>query len=310
MNTNRYDGQSSNVYHDQSNTHLDKSRSHTRSSCSIDRVGATSIQRNKHPRIMIMGFAKSGTTALRISLLMHPNVTGCNCELRFFDLHYSDGLCQYISKIKNPEPSQIILEDSPGYVLHPRVVFPRLFESLRQFNLKLSDLKFIVILRHPVVRAISGFLQRQQTKEFDEVAIYSNGEPNLSHSSIKKSRYSYYVKQVLEFVPLNQICFVNGDMLRTDPVLLMNKLEKCLGLPLKISSRNYKYNKERKLFCFVINNKVECPTKGKGRPHPAINKRTADILMKLYEPYNKELYNITGEDYGWDYNYDGIDIKN
>ena len=30
--------------------------------------------------------------------------------------------------------------------------------------------------------------------------------------------------------------------------------------------------------------------------------------MKFYEPYNKELYQITGEDYGWDYNYDEIGI--
>lgn len=45
-----------------------------------------------------------------------------------------------------------------------------------------------------------------------------------------------------------------------------------------------------------------------GRVRLNITKRTADALMKFFGPYNKELCEIIGEDYGWDYNYDENDI--
>ena len=264
--------------------------------------------------MIIIGFMKSGTYALTTSLQMHPNIIGNNAqEIKFFDNYHSNGLCWYIDQMRDPGPSQVMLEDSPTYVLYCPVVFPRLLKALQNFQLKLSELKFIVIFCHPIVRAISDFVHWKvhhlnSTSTFDELAIDSNGHPNLEFNSIATTRYSYYIKQCLNFVPSNQICFVNGDMLRTNPVLLMIKLEKCLGLPSNISSSNFVYNKRRGLYCFVINNKIKCPsTTKKGRPHPRINRRTADLLMKFYEPYNKELYEITGEDYGWDYNYDGID---
>ena len=286
-----------------------------KSHCSIDRYNVTNFQRRKFPRMIIIGFMKSGTYALTTSLQMHPNIIGNHAqEVKFFDNYHANGLCWYIDQMRDPRPSQVMMEDSPTYVLYCPVVFPRLINALHYFGLKLNELKFIVIVRHPIVRALSDFVHWKvhhlnSTSTFDEMAIDSSGQPNLEFSSVSTTRYSYYIKQCLEFVPSNQICFVNGDMLRTNPALLMNKLEKCLGLPPNISSSNFVYNKDRKLYCFVIDNKVKCPsTVKKGRPHPKITRRTADILMKFYESYNKELYEITGEDYGWDYNYNEIDI--
>ncbi|XP_065909915.1 heparan sulfate glucosamine 3-O-sulfotransferase 5-like [Dysidea avara] len=282
--------------------------------CDIDRYNVSDLQR-KFPRLFIIGFGKSGTYALTKSLQMHPSIIGKEAqEIKYFDYLYSNGLCWYIGQMRDPGPSQFMLEDSPSYILHCSIVFPRLTEALKHFNLGLSDLKFIVIVRHPIVRAISDFVhwklhKPNNTKSFDDMAIDSKGHPILKFGSTSKSRYSFYIKQCLEFVPSNQICFVNGDMLKTSPVLTMNKLEKCLGLPSNISSDNFVFNRIRKNFCFIKNSEIECPsTSKKGRPHPKITRRTADILMKFYEPYNKELYEITGEDYGWDYNYDEIDI--
>jgi len=285
------------------------------SDCNVDRYYMNDLQKKKFPRLFIIGFGKSGTYAITKSLQMHPNIIGNDAqELKYFDAFYSKGSCWYMDQMKDPGPSQVMLEDSPSYILHCPIVFPRLIEVLKHLNLELSDLKFIVIVRHPIVRAISDFVHRKLhnpniTQSFDEMAIDSSGHPNLKFGVISKSRYSYYIKQCLEFVPSNQICFVNGDMLRNNPVLTMNKLEKCLGLPPNISSDNFAFNRIRKVYCFIKNNTIECPsTSKKGRPHPKITRRTAGILMKFYKPYNKELYQITGEDYGWDYNYDEIGI--
>jgi len=283
--------------------------------CNIDRFEATDMQRKKFPCLFIIGFPKSGTFALSKSLQMHPNVTGNNRrEMKFFNNYFSMGLCWYIDQIKDPGPSQIVLEDSPTYVIDCPAVIPRLFSVLKYFQLRLSELKFIITVRHPIVRAVSQYIQWKLhhlnvTSTFDEIAVNATGYPNLELYPIATSRYSYYIKQCLELVSPNQICFVNGDLLKTNPVLLMNKLEKCLGLPSHISSSNFVYNKERKLYCFVKDSTIHCPSiKSKGRPHPKITRRTVDILMKFYEPYNKELYQITGEDYGWDNNYDEIGI--
>ena len=285
------------------------------SNCNIDRFEVTDTQRKKFPRLFIIGFPKSGTFALSQSLQMHPNVTGNNGkEMKFFNNYFSKGLCWYINQMRDPEQSQIVVEDSPTYVIDCPVVIPRLISVVKYFQLRPSEFKFIIIVRHPIVRAVSQYIQwklhhSNVNSTFDEIAVNATGYPNLELYSIATTRYSYYIKQCLEFVPSNQICFVNGDMLRTNPVLLMNKLEKCLGLPSYISSSNFVYNKERKLYCFSKDDKIHCPNiKSKGRPHPKITRKNADILMKFYEPYNKELYQITGEDYGWDYNYDEIDI--
>jgi len=261
-----------------------------------------------------MGFPKSGTYALSESLQIHPNIAGRSTETKFFNNYYSMGLCWYIDQMTDPGPSKFVVEDSPTYVIDCPVVIPRLIRALKHFDLRLSELKFIIVVRHPIVRAVSQYIQWKlhqsyATGSFDELAINASGHPNVEFIAISTTRYSYYIKQCLEFVPLSQICFVNGDMLRTNPVLLMNRLEKCLGLSSNISSSNFVYNEERKLFCFVKDNTTKCPRiSSKGRPHPKITRRTADILMKFYEPYNKELYEITGEHYRWDYNYNGIDM--
>ncbi|XP_065911097.1 heparan sulfate glucosamine 3-O-sulfotransferase 6-like [Dysidea avara] len=283
--------------------------------CNIDRFEVTDPQRKKFPRLFIIGFPKGGTYAISESLQIHPNIIGNNGkEMKFFNNLFTMGLCWYIDQFRDPGPSQVVMEDSPTYVIDCPVVIPRLIRAIKYFQLRFSELKFIIIVRHPIARAISQYVQWKLhhlnvSKTFDEIAVNATGHPNLELYSIATTRYSYYIKQCLEFIPSNQICFVNGDMLRTNPVLLMNKLEKCLGLPSNISLSNFVYNKERKLYCFVKDNTIKCPSiKSKGRPHPKITRRTADILMKFYEPYNKELYEITGEDYGWDYNYDEIDI--
>ena len=61
---------------------------------------------------------------------MHPNINGYKNELRFFDINYDNGLCWYIDKVEALGPSQVVFTDSPGYILHPRIVFPQLIKSL------------------------------------------------------------------------------------------------------------------------------------------------------------------------------------
>ena len=46
------------------------------------------------------------------------------------------------------------MEDSPSYVTHCPLMFPRLRKALTKINLKSSELKFIDIVRHPIARAI------------------------------------------------------------------------------------------------------------------------------------------------------------
>ena len=99
---------------------------------------------------------------------------------------------------------------------------------------------------------------------------------------------------------MKKICFVDGDALVKDPYAVVKKLEKCLNLRDFITSKHFYYNKKKGYYC-PVNKKLipKCLGSNKGRTHPHIDKNVEIKLRTFFEPYNKELFNITGINFGW-----------
>ena len=274
--------------------------------------------RQRFPHIFIIGFGKTGTRGLYNTLLMHSKVVGPYQEMRFFDEHYHFGLTWYINQMPHPaRGSQIVAEKSPCYILN-QLVPARLIKAAKLFNVTLKELKFVVMLRHPIVRAISEYLEWQSLRakhngevlaSFDELALDKNGAANVKDfQPLNHSLYVYYIRQWLQIFSHDQFCFVNGEMFAEQPYRVISKLEKCLKLPPEISRDNFVWEEKRRLHCLSHNGTVMCPSMSKGRPHPFVEQDIVDVLMKYFKPFNEELYTITGENYGWEKYYKGLNV--
>ncbi|XP_065909508.1 heparan sulfate glucosamine 3-O-sulfotransferase 5-like [Dysidea avara] len=254
----------------------------------------------KFPRIFIIGFGKAGTRVLYETLLLHNNVVGPRQEMRFFDEHYNNGFSWYLHKLPLPKPNQQVAEKSPSYILHPEVL-GRLITDSKLVGVGLDELKFVVIFRHPIVRAISEYVEWQMLRTqmhqkllptFGKVALDSKGK--VTHfKPVNHSIYVHYVKQWLKVFSREQFCFVDGDQFAEHPYEVFSQLEKCLGLPPQILQQNFHWMKDRNLFCLSRNNIIKCPSLTKGRPHPFVKENVVDALMDYYKPFNEQLYALT-----------------
>ena len=159
------------------------------------------------PDFMIIGAAKSGTTSLADDLARHPGIFITDPkEPEFFcrDENYARGLAWYESLYDSAEPGQLRGEASPHYTDYPAMpeTAPRLAEAY-------PAIKLVYIVRDPVERAFSGWLQKLKNqdrwggdmdvpREFSEaIRTY---QPLLDMGD-----YELQVKRMLEFFPKQQL---------------------------------------------------------------------------------------------------------
>lgn len=109
------------------------------------------------PDFFIIGAAKAGTTSIHAVLSQHPQVfMPENKETEFFarDDKYAAGLASYAKNFEEAGAQQIVGEASTIYSLAP--FFP---ETAARIASVRPDAKIVYILREPVARAYSYYLQ-------------------------------------------------------------------------------------------------------------------------------------------------------
>ncbi len=152
-----------------SNEYTMQLRNKTHLSCQsyagIDAGSCVSLK-NKNikcfPLFMIIGAMKSGTGELMKWLNMHPMLIsgkgkGNSNEIHYFGSdEYDKSICKSMDYIKHfpdfdhfTNNRKFTFDKSPDYM--------RSLESLSQIKQMIPNIKLIVILRHPIDRAISGF---------------------------------------------------------------------------------------------------------------------------------------------------------
>ena len=264
----------------------------------------------RFPRIMIIGFGKAGTRALFDVLKMHPHVLGPRTEKRFFSDHYEKGLRSYLASMPEPGPGCVVAEKSPDYIIDDPVP-GRIVSSMKRLGIRAEQVKFVIVLRDPIDRAMSEYLEWQISRRasrheklppFHTMALRQNHTVNTDQPFLRTSNYARFIKRWLHYFNRTQTCFVDGDKFVKDPFSEVHLLESCLELRPFFTPAHFVYESKRGFYCFKASiNQTEpyCMNSSKGRKHPVIPERVLTALNKHYQQFDSELQSLTGRAMQW-----------
>ncbi|XP_071106431.1 heparan sulfate glucosamine 3-O-sulfotransferase 6-like [Haliotis cracherodii] len=254
----------------------------------------------KLPDAIIIGVKKGGTRALLEFLRIHPRVRATGPEPHFFDRNYHEGLSWYREQMPLTTPGQLTVEKTPSYFV-TRDVPKKVFNMSR-------NVKLIVVVRDPVVRAISDYTQaaskRPGMKPFEQMALLDNrtGLVNSSWGAVRIGVYPKHLDRWLKHFPLRQFHFVSGERLIVDPAGEMAKVQDFLGLERVITDKHFYLNQTRGFPCLKKpggSGKPHCLGKTKGRQHPSVDPHVLQRLRDFYKPFNLKFYQMVGQNFRW-----------
>ncbi|KAI6660269.1 Heparan sulfate glucosamine 3-O-sulfotransferase 1-like [Oopsacas minuta] len=264
---------------------------------------STSRLANRFPRILIIGFGKAGTRALLNFLHLHPSITGPPVEVNYFDKYYDkESLQSYLETFPPINENISNIEKSPSYIISPGTPY-RLSSVISALDIPKESIKLIVLMRDPLERAVSEYLEWviQRTREFqslssfDEMVFNSETLPKF----ITTSEYDIHVSSWLKYFPLEQFCFVDGDLFIEDPFPVLQELEICLGIKAHYKRTDFVFDHGKGFFCVNDENSIQCLGKSKGRIHPEIEEETRKYLRKHFKSHNLRLEKLIHKEFTW-----------
>jgi len=210
------------------------------------------VNKNKLPDFICLGAQKAGTTSLHNILRQHSQIfLPENKEANFFDKNdeYEKGVDNWCeAHFSNALDDQKIGVLTPDYLYYPYVA-----ERISHTYLN-SNLKFIVILRHPVDRAYSHYLMSKrrgyEDLSFKEAVLLENERIN-TNDYYKKSHFSYisrglYLNQLeryLEYFDRNSFLFLSFESdIRSNLDSTVYRIEEFLGIGHELLSSNVHSN--------------------------------------------------------------------
>ncbi|XP_064641916.1 heparan sulfate glucosamine 3-O-sulfotransferase 6-like [Lineus longissimus] len=254
----------------------------------------------KLPQAIIIGVKKGGTRALLQFLRLHPEIRAAGKEVHFFDRYYHLGLEWYRNLMPPTLPSQITMEKSPSYFVTKEV--PRLIYNMSK------DMKLIIVVRDPVIRAISDYTQgaskNPSQKPFEQLAFLNvtTGLVDTSYGAIRVGVYAKHLERWLKYFPLQQMLFVSGEKLISDPAAVMAEVQDFLGIKQIINKNHFYFNETKGFPCLKKSegsSTPHCLGKTKGRTHPKVDPKVLQRLRDFFRPFNAKFYQMTNKDFGW-----------
>ncbi|KAL6094591.1 hs3st3a1 [Pungitius sinensis] len=255
----------------------------------------------KLPQALIIGVKKGGTRALLEFLRVHPDIRAVGAEPHFFDRNYENGLEWYRELMPKTLEGQITMEKTPSYFVTR--------EAPSRIAAMSRDTKVIVVVRDPVTRAISDYTQTLSKKpdipSFESLTFKNRttGLIDTSWSAVQIGIYAKHLDNWLQYFPMEQILFVSGERLISDPAGELGRVQDFLGLKRIITDKHFYFNQTKGFPCLKKaegSSKPHCLGKTKGRTHPNIDPEVVQRLRDFYRPFNMKFYQMTGRFFGWD----------
>lgn len=246
---------------------------------------------------LIIGTQRGGTTSLHHLLSVHPQIKmPVIKELHFFDQHYYKGLNWYQEHFETDAGSLDLLqgEATPSYLYHPLVP--------ERVAKHFPDVKLIVMLRDPVIRAFSQFLMirkrgREPESDFmealkleadrlrnlrpmeDEQSLPSDFSGFYQLSYQKRGLYGEQMQRWLQYFRLDQFHFIKSEEFFDSPERILQPLYAFLGISAIIPPQIPKLNSHTDI------------------------KLNADNIEHLYEIFHSDgilLRKLIGDKFRWD----------
>jgi hypothetical protein len=186
---------------------------------------------------LVIGAAKSGTTALFHYLRDHPNIyLPPEKEVSFFSNEdwFTRGWDAFVHEFFRLAPLNVLWgKVTPHYMAHPHVP-ERLFNMMPQ-------IKLIALLRNPVDRAFSHYRMAIRTgaenRAFCEVVSEQLTQLN-SINFLTLGEYGRILRSFFRLFPAKQLRIFFTDDLEAHPNSLVNSILTYLGLELGFSPAN------------------------------------------------------------------------
>ena len=258
----------------------------------------------RFPDVIIIGVKKGGTRALISMLSSHPKIKAAKSEPQFFSFKFQNGLKWYIEQMPLTEKDELTIEKSPNYFdvsLAPK--------RLHRVKPKSQKIKLILIVRNPVVRAISDYAQRlaqniNHILSFEKLIFLHNGKINTQVGEVKRSMYDVHFQRWLKLFDRKQILVVNGDELITNPVPVLQQVETFLNVSHYFKDSMFVMNEQKGFYCWNRDTKTKepkCLGSSKGRDHPTISNSTLNTLKEFLNPHVQKFCSLADVKFNWCY---------
>lgn len=118
-----------------------------------------------------------------------------------------------------------------------------------------------------------------------QVITATEAEPkalrDLRNRCLNPGKYAQHLERWLACYPPQQLYIIDGEQLKTNPVTVMNDLQRFLKLPPFDYSRHLRFDNKKGFYCQVVSdNRNKCLGKSKGRQYPPMDDRSAKMLQK------------------------------
>jgi len=196
---------------------------------------------------------------------------------------------------------QITMEKTPSYFVTKEVPARVCAMNCRT--------KLIVVVRDPVTRAISDYTQTltktPDLPSFQELAFQNQslGLVDTSWNAIRIGLYALHLECWLRHFPLEQIHFVSGERLITDPAGELARVQDFLGLKRIVTDKHFYFNRTKGFPCLKkpeSSVSPRCLGKSKGRTHVQIEREAIEQLRDFYRPHNVRFFEMVGHDFRWE----------
>lgn len=218
------------------------------------------------PDFIIIGAAKAGTTSLYRYLARHPNIFMSEPkEPNYFahDERFKLGETWYLSLFQDARADQLCGEATTNYSNWP--LYP---DTVSRMSSLVPAVKLIYLMRHPVDRAYSHYIQLIQNIRTDDpdYKFDKTFEEHIStdDSVIQSSNYMLQTEQFLERYNRDQMLFLIFEEFIKDPQSSLTQIANFLGIDSNfdfIGTGEVKENLNRDKESWLLRSRLTAPLK-------------------------------------------------
>lgn len=220
-------------------------------------------------------------------------------EIQFFNAkNYERGLDWYMNFFPaHSNATRFMFEKSATYFDGDLV--PKRVHAL------LPHAKLVTILISPAKRAYSWYQHTRAHGDlialnysFHEIITANDTAPkpvrDLRNRCLNPGKYSTHLDRWLSYFPPQQLHIIDGDLLRSNPIEVMNELQRFLKItPLVDFANHLRYEPKKGFFCQIGDgDRTKCLGRSKGRIYPPMEETSHKFLQHYYLSHNTALVKL------------------